>query len=105
MTDPTDPPAYLPQPYPLWCAERADDGQSISVGRVIAWTAPRPQDADDAADQAVYLVPVVAAQDGDGRLGKTGPSPIRWQRFLADSRNEALRLAEQARDVDQTTEA
>lgn len=75
---------YLPQSYPLWCAELHGDG-SVSVGRVIGW-------------HLDGQVPEVIWEDVDsGRLlnGVSGAHPGN-PLFLAETRDRAATLASRA---------
>lgn len=97
MTDPTPPPTYVPQPYPLWCAELHPSGVLIAAGNVVAWE-PHPDGG---------LLPVVVRQTYGGMTGPVTATPVgdgtRW--FLADSAEEVLRLAERAADAERQIRA
>lgn len=51
---------YLPQPYPLWCAEVSFDDRTVMASRVISWWLPDEDMGYPSAD----AVPVLARTRG-----------------------------------------
>ncbi len=87
---------YLPQPYPLWCAEvdaaQEDPGKAVTVGRVVGWwvVEQRP----DAEYCGYDLVPVVAQGEPIKRISSPHWGGDEADLYLADTAQEARQLGQ-----------